>query len=77
MTADTIEIVESAAELARRSQRTFEILLAFAKIPNRPVAEQTAGWMSNVAVARWLRYNGSATSGNPQWRRLQVHDRRP
>jgi hypothetical protein len=61
--ADTYAIVDSAAELARRPEQPFDVLLAFDKIPNRPIAEQTAGWMSSAAVVAWLRENSFATSG--------------
>ncbi|GAB3901875.1 hypothetical protein GCM10029964_091340 [Kibdelosporangium lantanae] len=61
--ADTFQIVDSAAELAGRPRRSFEVLLAFDTIPNRPIAEQTKDWVSQREVITWLRANGFATAG--------------
>ncbi|SMD27372.1 hypothetical protein [Kibdelosporangium aridum] len=61
--ADSFQIVESAAALASRSPRPFDVLLAFDKIPDRPIAEQTEGWVSKGGVIAWLRANGFDTEG--------------
>ena len=61
--ANTQEIVESAARLANQCPRPFEVLLALAVIPRRPVAEKTAGWLSKAEVSQWLKTNGHSARG--------------
>ncbi|MFJ8773980.1 integrase [Streptomyces microflavus] len=59
----TVEIAESAAELARSPARQHEVLVALEKVPRRELAEPLDHWRSKGEVIAWLKENGHDSAG--------------
>lgn len=73
---DAVEIVESAAALARAGAREYEVLVGLVKVPLRSqLAEPLDNWRSSTQVVAWLNKHGLAPGGSPNRRglRLSVH----
>ncbi|WP_331762242.1 hypothetical protein OG612_44865 (plasmid) [Streptomyces sp. NBC_01527] len=61
--ATTIEIAESAAELANTPAQTYDVLVALEKVPRRELAEPLEHWYAKGKVVAWLREHGHDTTG--------------
>lgn len=62
--ADATQVLASAAELARTGTREYEVLVAFARLPQRDdLAAQIPAWRSKTDVVHWLRGQGHSTAG--------------
>ncbi|MFI6689186.1 integrase [Streptomyces sp. NPDC050485] len=61
--ATTVDIAESAAELARASAQSHSVLVALDRVPHRELAEPLEHWHSKGKVVTWLREHGHDTAG--------------
>lgn len=58
------ESLQAAAELARRPQMDYEVIVAFAKVPQRDTLTQgVPAWRDKSEIAAWLRDHGFSTEG--------------
>ncbi|MEV6980748.1 hypothetical protein AB0M95_05730 [Sphaerisporangium sp. NPDC051017] len=56
-------ITESAADLARAGQKSFDVLVALADTPQRRLAASLPNWLPKDQVIAWLQRQGHDTSG--------------
>ncbi|GGK86573.1 hypothetical protein Sme01_40000 [Sphaerisporangium melleum] len=61
--AETRDIAEGAAVLARGEPRSFEVLVALSGVPHRTLAEPLATWLPKEQVMEWLRKYAHDTTG--------------
>ncbi|UXY24943.1 hypothetical protein N8I84_41625 (plasmid) [Streptomyces cynarae] len=61
--ATTADIADSAAALALTPTRSYEVLVALEKVPQRQLAEPLEHWYDKGKVIAWLREHGHDTAG--------------
>ncbi|MFI5736125.1 integrase [Kribbella sp. NPDC051587] len=61
--ADTHSIVESAAALAAQHEQTYDVLIAFARVPKGGAVASHPQWMPSAQVVQWLHDHGLPVAG--------------
>jgi hypothetical protein len=61
--ATTVDIAESAADLACTPVQPYDVLVALEKVPRRELAEPLEHWLPKGKVVAWLKEHGHDTAG--------------
>ncbi|WP_328650812.1 hypothetical protein OG598_21640 [Micromonospora sp. NBC_00330] len=61
--ATALEVVQSAASLAKASEQSFDVLVVLLAVPERPLAEQQPNWTAKGKVIEWLKEHRFSVQG--------------
>ncbi|MFG3642308.1 integrase [Micromonospora sp. NPDC047762] len=61
--ATALEVVQSAATLAKAPEHSFDVLVVLLAVPERPLAEQQLNWTAKGKVIEWLKEHNFSVQG--------------